>query len=542
MVWFTNAEAVRVVAGTYQFFTGSIPTAAGFEFLIESPNNAADLSDPYYAQFNTENRFINFANNLGVVGAGALQFQAEFGALTFEQTIRKAYDMIVGLTEAQAAGINTETAIQFFINSQSFYSAVARERVVPGGTPLDQATKIVALGSIINEAIKAGVGKYASAVTGLVADVTPDGASNLLGTSIVSGAGATFLLTPGQDFADAAGAFRNGPLNTFDFKFTNAAEIVQATSTTLSANDALSDPSTTDTDVVQATAQGGTQLNLRSMTNLERIEIDFTTYNGGDIIMTNVKGAKTLDLDGTLSNAPPNFLNIHTTGITTVDGSGLTSAPVGIFIDFRDAIDNLARSITGGEGNDILAGSPIGDTINGGGGADILGGFGGNDVIRGGAGADTIVSHAGVDRIVFEATAAANGKDTLVANGGFDTGPTGDKADFSAFLGGPAVVLEVPVNTVGGAGVDATASNVIIFDNDPDINTELEIEQRVGSGAGKLAIGADRDVVVIIQNGAASQAFYVSTNAAGQAGVDDVNLVATFEATNSADFVAANFV
>ncbi|MCO5081431.1 MAG: hypothetical protein M9955_07200 [Rhizobiaceae bacterium] len=542
MVWFTRSDDVRVVAGTYQFFTGSIPNAGGFEFLIESPANSTDLSDPYYAQFNQENRFINFANNLGSVGAGALQFQQKFGALTFEQTIRTAYEEIVGVAQAQAAGINVEAAIQFFLNSQSFYQAVALERVVPGGIPLDQATKIVALGSIINEAIKAGVGKYATAVTQVVADVTPDGASTLLGQSIVQGAPTTFLLTPGRDFADAQGAFRNGPENAFDFKFTSAAEIVQASSTTLTVGDALSDPSSGDTDVVQITAQGGTPLNLRSMNGLERIEIDFTTYNGGDIDMTNVKGARFLDLDGTLSNAPPNFTGIETTGITTVDASGLTSTPVGVQIIFADAIDNLGRTITGGAGNDILGGSPVADTISGGNGNDIINGFGGNDVIRGGGGDDFIITSGGSDRVVFEGTFTANGRDTLAANGGFDPGLNGDRADFTAFLGGPAVVLEVPTGTIAGTGVDATASNVIIFDNDADINTEQEIEQRVGSGAGKLAIGADRDVVVIIQNGANSQAFYVSTNAAGQVSPDDVHLVAVFEATTSADFIPFNFI
>ena len=238
----------------------------------------------------------------------------------------------------------------------------------------------------------------------------------------------------------------------------------------------------------------------------------------------------------------PNFTGIETTGITTVDASGLTSTPVGVQIIFADAIDNLCRTITGGAGNDILGGSPVADTISGGNGNDIINGFGGNDVIRGGGGDDFIITSGGSDRVVFEGTFTANGRDTLAANGGFDPGLNGDRADFTAFLGGPAVVLEVPTGTIAGTGVDATASNVIIFDNDADINTEQEIEQRVGSGAGKLAIGADRDVVVIIQNGANSQAFYVSTNAAGQVSPDDVHLVAVFEATTSADFIPFNFI
>src|SRR5690606_7661747 len=48
MVWFTRSDDVRVVAGTYQFFTGSVPNAGGFEYLIESAANNTDLSDPYY--------------------------------------------------------------------------------------------------------------------------------------------------------------------------------------------------------------------------------------------------------------------------------------------------------------------------------------------------------------------------------------------------------------------------------------------------------------------------------------------------------------
>lgn len=547
MAWFGNPDNVRVVAGTYQFFQGSIPTAAGFEFLIESAQNPTDLSDPYYAQFNQENRFINFANNLGTAGAAMRWFHQDYGALTFEQTVRKAYDEIIGIQMAQAAGIDTEAAIQFIIGAQSFYQAVAQERVVQGGVPLDEATKIVALGSILNEAIKAGVGKYAEGVAELVADVTPDGTSDLLGTNIIENPGASFLLTSGQDFADAMGSFRNGPQNETDFKFTQASETVTATSLTLTPGDVLRDPSTGDNDLLQIAAQGATPLDLQALENIERIQIDVTDHMGFVISMASVKGAKVLDLEGTLRNE--SFLelaNLEMTGITRVDGSGLIPASLGygFFVSFQDGGDNLSRTLIGSPGRDTLAGSPTGDWILGGDGEDSLHGFGGNDIIRGGKGRDEIMTYDGVDRVVFEASAAENGEDFIPADlfESFNAGPNGDIADFTAFLHGPGVVLEVPTGTVGGTGVDATGANILVFDEDPAIDERSELEAYFSGGGGKLTIGANRDVVVILGVGHESVAWYVSTNAAGEVSVEDfASVVVLFGGVAVADFVPANF-
>jgi hypothetical protein len=544
MVWFSKQNDVRVVAGTYQFFTGSIPTAAGFEYLIESAANNTDLSDPYYAQFNQENRFINFANNLGTVGVGALAFQQEYGSLTFEQTIRKAYDEIVGIAAAQAAGIDTEAAIQFFINARGFYQTVALERL--GGVPLEQAIKIVALGSIINEAIKAGVGKYAEGVTELVADVSPDGASNLLGTSIVDSGGATFLLTPGQDFADAQGSFRNGPENPSDFRFTAASETVTATAQTVTDIDVLSDQSTADNDVMNIAASGdtlGAILDLGTVANIETFNVVAANFGQQQQRMdfVDVTGGKRVDLDGTLTNELE-LTAISASGITTVDASGLISANFGINVSFGNAVDNLGRTLIGGVGNDSLGGSPVADQLSGNGGDDFLNGFGGNDVIIGGAGFDFYLGGGGSDRFGFEATAASNGEDVFGA-GGFDVGANGDIVDFLSFLKVSGVVLEVAAGTLANQGVDATGANIIIFENDPNMDDEGDLEASVGAGVGLLNIGANRDVVVIFQNALGnSEAFYVETNAAGQVGPDDVDLVATFEGVASADFVSANFL
>lgn len=175
--WYKSSADVELVASTYQFFTHRVPLGQGFEFLIDSDLNPNDLNDPYYEQFNTENRYINFASNLGTAGEGAASFAAKFGALNFEQALKAAYLEIIG---TELAG----GALTFFLNAQGFYESVAQARVVRDGVDLAAATKIVAIGSILNEAIKLGNGVYADAVEALVADLLPDGNSPILGNDL----------------------------------------------------------------------------------------------------------------------------------------------------------------------------------------------------------------------------------------------------------------------------------------------------------------------------------------------------------------------
>lgn len=173
-LWFEQPANVELVAATYQFFTESIPTANGFEYLIASSANPNDLNDPYYAGFNIENRYINFSSNLGTAGEGAAFFDFVYGSLNFVDAVKTAYLDIMGREL-------TGGALNFFLNAQGFYQSVAAERVVRPGVDLSDATKIVAIGSILNEAIKSGDGPYGHAVDVLVADVAPDGVSEMLG-------------------------------------------------------------------------------------------------------------------------------------------------------------------------------------------------------------------------------------------------------------------------------------------------------------------------------------------------------------------------
>lgn len=178
--WATYKADVEVVAATYQFFNGALPGVDGFRFLIDSAANTNDLADTYYYAFNRENRFINFAGNLSSVGTGQTTFTSNYGALSFEQTVRTAFNDIIG-----AAGVaNPESSISFFLNAKAYYEAVAAARVVSAAISLEQATKIVALGSILNEATKSDAGRYGKAVESFALDVLPDGASTALGQDL----------------------------------------------------------------------------------------------------------------------------------------------------------------------------------------------------------------------------------------------------------------------------------------------------------------------------------------------------------------------
>jgi hypothetical protein len=113
-----QADATTSVASmSYQFFTGKVPTEAGVDFLI-APNgpNATNLNSDYYAQFNTVNRYINFAVNLGKNGEAKDSFAASYGGLSLFDATKKAYAAIFG-------GTPTDAKVHSLIDSRVDYLA-----------------------------------------------------------------------------------------------------------------------------------------------------------------------------------------------------------------------------------------------------------------------------------------------------------------------------------------------------------------------------------------------------------------------------------
>jgi hypothetical protein len=167
----------------YQFFTGKIPSEAGMAYLISptgpNPNN---LNSSYYQSFSTENRYINFAVNLGKVGEGQQKFAAEYGGLDLAAATTKAYTAIFG-TAPTAEKVQQLLTPSFTVGSQTMtradYFAYYGQDGLNG-----IGTKAAMVGWLLAEAEKADIGMYSKANHAFLTDLV-DGATysvDLIGT------------------------------------------------------------------------------------------------------------------------------------------------------------------------------------------------------------------------------------------------------------------------------------------------------------------------------------------------------------------------
>jgi|GEM_PF-1569855 len=171
-------DSTALAALSYQFFTGKSPTKAGFDYLLNSPTNPNDLNDAYYAKFNIENRYINFAANLGVQGEGAADFAAKYGAMSFSDYVASIYETIIGSTYAKAAGVDVTAAIAYLVGTKDAVLATARSAgmVTDGMTPaqIDLALKAAMAGLVMAAAVKSDIGVYAAAANNFMLAMVQD--------------------------------------------------------------------------------------------------------------------------------------------------------------------------------------------------------------------------------------------------------------------------------------------------------------------------------------------------------------------------------
>lgn len=187
---------------SYNFFTGLTPTSGGLDYLVspigDNPNN---LNSAYYQSFNLENRYINFAVNLGKLGEGAARFNAMYGSLTLEQSVVKAYKEIFGIDKAGIEGILTvdvggQTRAQYF-------ASYGKDGLTGLGT------KAAMVGWLLGEAAKApGTGTYNRAEANFLMDLGPDGVA-AFHTNIVPTYAAPPVVTL-KNTSDASG-YRDDP-------------------------------------------------------------------------------------------------------------------------------------------------------------------------------------------------------------------------------------------------------------------------------------------------------------------------------------------
>ncbi|MCC7265937.1 MAG: hypothetical protein IT546_01215 [Caulobacteraceae bacterium] len=168
--------STAVAAMSYQFFAGFAPSKGGFDFLVnpEGPN-ANNLNAPYYQDFNTENRYINFAVNLGKVGEGKAAFEADYGSLTLRQATAKAYQEIFGGTTPNEAFLNLllDADIGGGMTRKDYFAFYGGDGLTGLGT------KAAMVGWLLTEAAKADLGTLARSSNAYLADLA-DGAPFLV--------------------------------------------------------------------------------------------------------------------------------------------------------------------------------------------------------------------------------------------------------------------------------------------------------------------------------------------------------------------------
>ena len=171
-----GADTASVAILSYEFFTGSAPTQAGMDYL-DSPtgSNPNNLNSDYYQGFNLENRYINFAVNLGAAGAGAAIFSQGYGSLSLFDATKQAYTVIFGSAPSDAK-------THALLDPQVSFGGVTMTRADyfaylgldgPGGL----GTKAAAVGWLLAEAVKADLGTYAKSNDAYLSDVAIHGAS-----------------------------------------------------------------------------------------------------------------------------------------------------------------------------------------------------------------------------------------------------------------------------------------------------------------------------------------------------------------------------
>lgn len=152
-------ETTAVALQAYQFFTGATPTQEGVAYLVNSDDNDNDLTDPYYATFSPDNRYINFAVSLGTGGQGSQDFAQEYGAMSFEDSIRSAYDKIIGVDEARAAGVDVNAAVAYVLAQLAYFTAL-------GGSAI--GAKAAMVGYLMYAGMQAKIGVYYEGTRGFL--------------------------------------------------------------------------------------------------------------------------------------------------------------------------------------------------------------------------------------------------------------------------------------------------------------------------------------------------------------------------------------
>ena len=194
-------DTTSVASLAYNFFTGSTPYSHGFDYLVSAGGpNANNLNSAYYQSFNVDNRYINFAMNLGKTGEGATWFNANYGALTMSQAVAKAYAEIFGIVP-DAAKVNSLLNDLVPNGQGGTYTRQQYFASYGNDGPEGLGTKAAMVGWLLSAAAKEDTGTYAKANDAFLADLANDGVAAFrsglaaaYGTPAAGSAGATLTV------------------------------------------------------------------------------------------------------------------------------------------------------------------------------------------------------------------------------------------------------------------------------------------------------------------------------------------------------------
>lgn len=299
------------------------------------------------------------------------------------------------------------------------------------------------------------------------------------------------MLTTGVDVADGSGSSHDGVADTF--KFTNAAETVEATANTLTNGDTLNDRTAGDGDVLRLNLELAAGTNTIGAKNI-----------GSGFSATNIEK---LVINGSNANRTVFDNTINMLGLTDVQFSGDFLADVK-FDGSRKVIETL-KTI---DASDVTAGTVTVDASKASQALTITGPKELAATITGGKGDDTISAQGSIN--------GGDGNDSITLTGaGTVTGGKGDDTISADVAGGTAISIDGGVGndsiTVSGGGEDSDgkiASVTIIGDKGDDVidagnldsKTTVSINSGNGadvitvSGSGTVDAGAGDDIITVM--------------------------------------------
>ena len=330
------------------------------------------------------------------------------------------------------------------------------------------------------------------------------------------------MLTTGVDVADGSSSSHDGVADTF--KFTNAAETVEATAKTLTNGDTLNDGTAGDGDVLRLNlelAAGTNTIGAKnigsgfSATNIEKLVINGSNANRTVFDNTiNMLGLTDVQFSGDF------LVDVKFDGskkvietLKTIDASDVTAGTVTVDASKANQAltitgpKELAATITGGKGDDTISAQ---GSINGGNGNDSIT-LTGAGTVKGGKGDDTISAD------VAEGTAISIdgevGNDIItVSGGGTGANVVVKGGDGDDVIDAGNLDLETTVNIDGSGGADVitvSGSGTVAAGAGDDIITVM---------AGKLTVNAESGNDVIDSSNTAENDVVSITAGAG----DDV--------------------